>query len=67
MYVDSIKVELFPSVQGKDCGWELSEKAADFLGAGQVVHYYLTLSSLSLNSLKLVLKVVGNICFMNES
>lgn len=66
MYVDCNKVELFPSVQEEDCGWELSKKAADFLGAGQV-HYYQTLSSLPLNSLRFALKVVGNICFMNES
>lgn len=66
MYVDCNKVELFPSVQEEDCGWELSKKAADFLGAGQV-HYYQTLSSQALNSIRFALKVVGNICFMNES
>lgn len=54
MYVDCIKVESLPSVQEEDCGWELSEEAADFLGAGQVVHHYQTLSSLPLNSLGLL-------------
>lgn len=41
MYVDCFKVELLPSVK-------LSEKDADVLGAGKVVRYYLTLSSLPL-------------------